>query len=52
MGTRKGREGRREAAVTKTKSYENEDLRPGLSFRTTKTKTPGLNFSTTKTTTL
>ena len=29
LGTRKGREGRREAGVTKTEIYENEHLRPG-----------------------
>ena len=30
--------------VTKTKTYENEDLRPGLSYYTTKTKTPALSL--------
>ena len=40
--------------VTKTKTYENEDLRSrlGLSFRSTKTKTWGLGFRSTKTKTL
>ena len=38
--------------VTKTKTNENEHLRPGLSFRNTKTKTHGLSFRTTKTKTL
>ena len=35
------------SGVTKTKTHENEDLRPGLRFRTTKTKTPALSFRTT-----